>query len=197
MKSSLSLQALALSFLSILFSIFIFFLSEYSSISVKEYEKVLGSFVEQVLEGELSTKDEGNKEQERFRVTRIIDGDTVEIQTGEKVRYIGIDTPELTHPKLGKECFGEEAKEINASLVLNKRVRLEKDVSDTDRYGRLLRYVFVLDDDEQEIFVNHYLVTQGFALASTYPPDVKYQDIFKNAEREARTRTVGLWKSCR
>ena len=125
-----------------------------------------------------------------FFVAKVIDGDTIKLGNGEVVRYIGIDTPETNHPRKGKECGGEEAKAENKKLVEGKMVRLEKDVSETDRYGRLLRYVFVGD-----LFVNEYLVRQGYAQARSYPPDVKYQEIFRQAEKEAREKKMGLWGS--
>lgn len=122
---------------------------------------------------------------EQALVTRIVDGDTVELSDGRKVRYIGIDTPEISGTK---ECFGDEAKAKNQALVENKTVSLEKDVSETDRYGRLLRYVYV---DGQ--MVNELLVAEGYAQASTYQPDVKYQEKLAAAETNARTQGLGLW----
>ena len=124
-------------------------------------------------------------------VIRVVDGDTVEIEGGQKVRYIGINTPETVHPSEPVECFGREASTQNKELVEGKTVRLEKDISETDKYGRLLRYVWV-----GEIFVNDFLVRQGYATSSTYPPDVKYQDQFREAEREARENNRGLWNAC-
>ncbi len=124
-------------------------------------------------------------------VTRVIDGDTIEVEIeGEsyKVRYIGIDTPELHHPTKPVGYFAQEAYEKNRELVEGQTVFLEKDVSETDQYGRLLRYVYVGD-----IFVNAYLVQQGYALVSTYPPDVKYQERFLELQREAREAGRGLW----
>ena len=118
-------------------------------------------------------------------VTRVIDGDTVIIGTGQRVRYIGIDTPE-THPE--KEAYGMEAWQANRKLVAGKKVRLEKDVSDTDRYGRLLRYVYVDDT-----FVNAELVRLGLAEAKAYPPDTKYQDLLEQLEQEARQAGRGMW----
>ena len=88
-----------------------------------------------------------------YLVTKVIDGDTIQIEGGQKVRYIGIDTPETVDPTRPDGCFGKEASEKNKNLVLGKKVRLEKDVSLTDRYGRLLRYVYV-----DELFVNDALV---------------------------------------
>jgi endonuclease YncB( thermonuclease family) len=127
-----------------------------------------------------------------FKVARVVDGDTIELETGEKVRYIGMDTPETVKPNTPIQCFGKEASVKNKELVEGKMVRLEKDVSETDRYGRLLRYVYAGD-----IFVNDYLVRQGYAKSSTYPPDVKYQNQFKLAETEARNNYRGLWGLCK
>ena len=121
-------------------------------------------------------------------VTRVIDGDTIEIEGGQKVRYIGIDTPETVDPRKPVQCFGVEASNKNKELVSGKRVRLEKDVSETDKYGRLLRYIYICDT-----FVNLELVKQGFAYSSTYPPDVKYQSQFATAQKEAQEENRGLW----
>lgn len=131
-------------------------------------------------------------------VTRVIDGDTIEIEGGRKVRYIGIDTPETVNPQKPVECFGSESSRKNKELVEGKSIRLEKDVSETDKYGRLLRYVYLLSQNSgsDQIFVNDYLVRQGFAHASTYPPDVKYQDQFAGAQREAMSKNMGLWAAC-
>ncbi len=124
-------------------------------------------------------------------VKRIVDGDTVELSDGQKLRYIGIDTPETKDPRRPVGCFGKEASNKNNELVGGKEVTLEKDVSETDNYGRLLRSVWVGD-----LFVNEYLVKNGYAYASTYPPDVKYQNIFRQAEIYARDNSLGLWGSC-
>ena len=124
-------------------------------------------------------------------VIRVIDGDTIEIEGGQRVRYIGIDTPETVDPRKPVQCFGVEASNKNKGLVSGKRVRLEKDVSETDKYGRLLRYVYIGDT-----FVNLELVKQGYAYASSYPPDVKYQNQFTDAQRLAKKQNKGLWGSC-
>ncbi len=126
-----------------------------------------------------------------YLVTKVIDGDTIEIEGGQKLRYIGVDTPETVDPRRAVGCFGKEASNKNKELVLNKQVRLEKDVSETDKYGRLLRYVYVGD-----IFVNKYLVEEGFAKASSYPPDIKFQEIFKTAQTFAINNSKGLWGAC-
>lgn len=133
------------------------------------------------------SKDEG----EAVLVTRVIDGDTIEIEGGQRVRYIGIDTPETVDPRKLIQCFGKEASNRNRELVEGKRVRLEKDVSETDKYGRLVRYVHAGD-----IFVNLVLVQEGFAYSYAYPPDVKYQSQFIEAQRIAREQKKGLWDSC-
>lgn len=132
---------------------------------------------------------------ELVRVTRVIDGDTIEISGGQKVRYIGVDTPETVDPNQPTGCFGKEASLKNQELVLGRQVRLEKDVSETDRFSRLLRYVYITENGN-EIMVNEELVKQGFALASSYPPDIKYQEILSAAQTEARDKNRGLWASC-
>lgn len=121
-------------------------------------------------------------------VKRVIDGDTIELEDGTKVRYIGIDTPESVKPGNPVECYALASKQRNEELVLAKNVVLEMDVSETDRYGRLLRYVWVDD-----ILVNKALVEEGFAQAVSYPPDVMYQDMFNEAQRRAKDRSLGLW----
>lgn len=129
-------------------------------------------------------------------VAKVVDGDTVVLSTGEKVRYIGIDTPETVDPRRPIACFGKEASDENKKLVEGKEVILEKDVSETDKFGRLLRFVYIKKDDGSTVFVNDYLVRQGFARASTYPPDVKFSTQFVAAEKEARENLRGLWKKC-
>jgi len=124
-------------------------------------------------------------------VVRVIDGDTIEVDiagTVYKVRYIGIDTSETIHPTRGEEPYGKEASAKNRELVDGKVVRLERDVSETDKYGRLLRYVWAGD-----LFVNAELVRLGYAQVATYPPDVRYQDLFLQLQREAREAGRGLW----
>ena len=120
-----------------------------------------------------------------LRVTRVIDGDTIVVEGDYRVRYIGIDTPEL-YPQ--PEAYGIEAWQLNRRLVEGKCVRLERDVSETDRYGRLLRYVYVDD-----VFVNARLVSEGLARAEAYPPDIKYQNYLKELEQEARRAGKGIW----
>ena len=128
-------------------------------------------------------------------VTRVIDGDTIEIEGGKKVRYIGINTPELIHDTTGKVtreiCFAKEAADENKRLVEGKMVRLEKDVSETDKYGRLLRYVYV-----NGTFVNDYLIKNGFAKLMTIKPDIEFSQQFKTEGQKAKADSLGLWKAC-
>ena len=124
-------------------------------------------------------------------VTRVIDGDTIEVSiAGEsyKVRYIGIDTPELDDKRPKFCALAQEATRYNRELVEGKTVRLEKDISETDQYGRLLRYVYVGDT-----LVNAELVREGLAWAKVYQPDIKYQNILEKAEAEAKRDKIGIW----
>ncbi|MEE9150950.1 MAG: lamin tail domain-containing protein [Thermoplasmata archaeon] len=119
---------------------------------------------------------------ETFEVSQIIDGDTFRLSTGEKVRLIGINTPETGQP------FYTDATEKISQLIGNNRVALEKDVKDKDQYGRLLRYVYV-----GSTFVNLEIVRGGFAISYSLLPNVKYLDDFEDAEQEARIAQVGIW----
>lgn len=140
----------------------------------------------------------------QYLVTRIVDGDTIEVRNREgewKVRYIGIDAPETTHPTEKVQCYGLNAKLKNEELVFGKVVYMEKDKSDTDRYGRLLRYVYVVNDNDLDagkegVFVNLELVRGGFARAKAYKPDIAKQKMFENVQREAENNGVGLWGGC-
>jgi len=125
-------------------------------------------------------------------VVKVIDGDTIKVRLEGQVysvRYIGIDTPETVHPDRPIEWMGPEASEANRRLVEGQTVYLEKDVSEVDQYGRLLRYVYLADGT----FVNAELVRMGYAQVSTFPPDVRYQDLFLEKQREAREAERGLW----
>jgi micrococcal nuclease len=125
-------------------------------------------------------------------VTRVIDGDTIEVDIeGElyRVRYIGIDTPEMDDERPEFRALAQEATNLNRRLVAGESIRLEKDISENDRYGRLLRYVYV-----DGVFVNAELVRQGLAWSKTYEPDVKYQGILDRAEAEAKQDKIGIWQ---
>ncbi|MFC1862109.1 thermonuclease family protein [Chloroflexota bacterium] len=118
-------------------------------------------------------------------VTRVIDGDTIEVKiSGDlyRVRYIGIDTPERN------QSGYREANNTNSDLVMGRIVVLEKDVSEVDRYGRLLRYVWV-----DGYMVNAILVATGYAHDAIYPPDTRYAEVFFHLEQYAKNEKLGLW----
>lgn len=139
----------------------------------------------------IRSENAGNSDSNLVKVIRVIDGDTIEIADGARVRYIGIDTPETVDPRKPVQCFGQEAAKKNKELVDGKMVRMEKDITEQDKYGRLLRYVWLGD-----VFVNLELVQQGFAYSYSYPPDIKFQKQILNAEEEARLAKRGLWNAC-
>jgi len=122
---------------------------------------------------------------ETATVTGVIDGDTIVIDTGQQVHYIGIDAPELRE---GVEDWGAEAWRVNRHLVEGKEVVLERDVSDTAADGSLLRYVYV-----DKVFVNAEMVRQGLAEASSAPPDVKNDRNLGGLEAIAREAGRGMW----
>ncbi|MEM9074380.1 MAG: thermonuclease family protein [Myxococcota bacterium] len=131
---------------------------------------------------------------ERFeaRVTRITDGDTIVVELDgrqERVRYIGIDTPETSNSPRGPEPFAEEATRANREWVEDQVVQLELDTETRDRFGRLLAYVFLSDGT----FVNARLLEEGYARTLTIPPNVRYADEFRTLESDARTNARGLW----
>jgi len=135
---------------------------------------------------------------EEATVVRVVDGDTIVIDRGygeERVRYIGINTPETVAPGTPVEWMGPEASAANKRLVEGREVVLERDVSETDSFGRLLRYVWLVDVTRPTgwLFVNLELVAGGFAQVSTYPPDVRYVDLYLEAQALAREAEVGLW----
>ena len=133
---------------------------------------------------------------ETYAVLRVVDGDTVSVSIGgksETIRFIGIDTPETVDPRRAVQCFGREASDKTKELLAGQRVMLEKDPSqgERDKYGRLLAYVFRSDG----LFVNEYLVEQGYAHEYTYSAPYKYQAEFRAAEAQARLLGRGLWAS--
>lgn len=119
---------------------------------------------------------------ERARVSLVIDGDTIELEDGRRVRYLGIDTPESGEP------YYEEATAKNAELVEGKLVELQPGNRDMDEYGRLLRYVYV-----DGVFVNAELVAQGYAEAYIFDPDDRFSQVLVQLEQYARMRNKGLW----
>jgi len=125
-------------------------------------------------------------------VVKVVDGDTIHVRVDErveKIRYIGVNAPEVHHPTRGEEPGGREASDANRRLVGGRHVRLELDVQSRDRYGRLLAYVWVGDT-----MVNAELVRQGYAQVMTVPPNVRYQRLFLDLQRDARQAGRGLWR---
>lgn len=123
-----------------------------------------------------------------FKVMHVVDGDTFEIEGGERVRLIGIDTPETVKPNSPVECYGKESSDHLKQLLEGKSVRLEEDKTDRDRYARLLRYVYLGDQ-----FVNELLVREGYAKSKAYKPDTMKQSVLDQAEELARSEKVGRW----
>ena len=128
---------------------------------------------------------------------KVVDGDTIDVTidgTEERVRLIGIDTPETKKPDTPVQCFGPEASAYTASLLpAGTEVRLERDVEARDRYGRLLAYVYLASD---HTFVNLLIVRQGYARLLTFPPNVAHVDEFVAAARSAEADDIGLWAGC-
>ncbi|TET50428.1 MAG: hypothetical protein E3J58_03555 [Actinomycetota bacterium] len=129
------------------------------------------------------TTGEGTYNDRKYTVTEVIDGDTIVLSNGDRIRFIGMNTPEE-----GMYFYGE-ARDVLKIMISGKEVRLEKDISESDQYGRKLRYVYC-----DGIFVNLEMVKRGFANIFTYPPDVKYTEEFLEAERYARENDLGLWE---
>jgi micrococcal nuclease len=133
---------------------------------------------------------------EEASLARVVDGDTIRVIVDgveERVRYVGIDTPELNETSgATPEPYGEAATAANARLLSEGRLVLEKDVSERDRYGRLLRDIWV-EEEGTWTLVNLVLVAKGYAQVSTYPPDVRYVDALLAAQAEARAAGHGLW----
>jgi len=144
-----------------------------------------------------------NNDYNDILVTRAVDGDTLKLENGQRVRLIGIDTPEMHESaKLHRDAqhsgqdvstiqaLGRQSYEFTKKLVEGKRVRLEFDVDKHDQYGRLLAYVYLKDGT----FVNAEIVKQGYASLMTYPPNVRYVDLFQQLYRQARENQRGLWQ---
>lgn len=128
----------------------------------------------------------------RARVVRVVDGDTVEVRLGsrtEKVRFIGINTPESVDPRRPVQAYGKEAAAFTRSVLEGREVRLERDVEERDKYGRLLAYVYL----EDGTFVNALLVRAGLAQTMTVPPNVRHADLLVQLQRQARAENRGLW----
>ena len=125
---------------------------------------------------------------EAATVAHVIDGDSIRLADGREVRYIGIDTPEICNLYGEQEPGSQEAAAANARLVAGKRVWLEREVSDTDRHGRLLRHVYV-----NGTWVNGELVRRGYATVISVPPDVQEADRLASLQTEAQRAGRGVW----
>jgi len=126
------------------------------------------------------------------KVVAVLDGDTIVIKGGEKVRYAGLNTPETHHPDKLPEVCGQEAFEANRRLVAGRTVRLEFDERRRDKYGRLLAYVYV-----DSLFVNAELIRQGYARVTTYRDNQRHHDDFARLQQDAMAARRGMWGGCR
>lgn len=142
---------------------------------------------------------------EEAKVIRVVDGDTIIVNRGygeERLRLILADTPETVHPNKPVEAYGKEASNFTKSKLENKTVYLQQDVSDKDRYDRLLRYVWLKKpssnepnkDEIKKYMINAILIAEGYGQIATFPPDVKYVEYFKELETNARNNNLGLWQ---
>ena len=132
----------------------------------------------------------------RARVVRVVDGDTIRVRLGdriERVRYIGVDTPESVKPGTPVQCYAKRAAAANAALVAGRSVRLVGDVERRDRYGRLLAYVYREPDGA---FVNAQLVRDGYARTLTIAPNVAHAHQLAELAQTARRSGRGLWRAC-
>jgi micrococcal nuclease len=127
--------------------------------------------------------------QEVVRVKRVVDGDTLLLTNRERVRLIGVNTPETKHPKKPVQRYGKEGYLFTKKMVEGEKVRLEYDWQKRDKYGRLLAYVYLMDGT----FLNAEIIKQGYGFAYTRYP-FKYLEEFRQYEREARENQRGLWE---
>ncbi len=132
---------------------------------------------------------------EKYRVEYVIDGDTIVVDTGDHIRFLGMNTPELHSEDPQVKAMAYKAKAVTNYLVDKKIVFLSRDVQNTDKYGRLLRFVFLSRKDSHDITksVNYYLVRNGYARILTIPPNVAFKNVFLRAQAQARMERRGLW----
>lgn len=129
---------------------------------------------------------------EKAIVSFVYDGDTIELTDKRKVRYIGIDAPEVNWKKGNPQCFATQSAKVNQEMLKGQEIELAKDISDVDKYGRLLRYIWI-----DGIFLNDFLLRQGYARLELIAPDTNYSNQFKEAQKEARDNKRGLWQKCK
>ncbi len=157
--------------------------------------RALAAGVARVFAGREAAAPDGPRE--GGRVVRVVDGDTIHVQVDgrrEKVRYIGVDTPESVKPGTPVQCFAKRAGAFNRRLVAGERVRLVLDAEHRDRYGRLLAYVYRASDG---VFVNAALVRRGYARPLTIAPNVAHAKEFRRLAAAARHAGRGMWSACR
>ena len=124
-----------------------------------------------------------------FTVVEVVDGDTIKLDDGRRIRYINVDTPEED------KCFSQEAKKINSDLVLGKKVRLETDINEMDRFGRYLAYVY-LQEGKERVFVNEFLLAEGAGEFFLDTVNLRYQDLLVQVAEKAHEENEGLWQTC-
>ncbi len=135
---------------------------------------------------------------ERVKVSRAVDGDTIVLEDGRKIRYLNMDTPETVKENTPIRCFGKEASHANADIVDRREILMVGDKEDTDKYGRELRFVFLLGEDtnRKEQSVNAWLVRKGYARVSIIKPNDTFAQTFRDLEREAKNQSIGVWGNC-
>lgn len=177
-----------------------------STVNDSKVEKKKEETKEKAEEKESAISNDDSSIFETAKVVSITDGDTIVVDLNgktEKLRFIGIDTPETHHPSKPVQYFGKEASDYTTKQLTNKTIYLQKDVSERDKYGRLLRYIWLVkpsknEPSKEEVIANCFnaeLVKNGYAHAYTYPPDIKYNEIFKELEAKAREKHIGLWNN--
>lgn len=171
-----------------------FLITLFFGCSGQELQKNLTGDIDFPATLDVSPSEKPKPAQEFYPVLKVVDGDTISVKIKgrkEKIRMIGLDTPETVDPRKPVQCFGKEASNKAKELLQNKKVRLEKDPSqgDRDKYNRLLRYVYL----EDGTLYNKFMIEQGYAHEYTYNIPYKYQSEFKAAQKKARINKKGLW----
>jgi endonuclease YncB( thermonuclease family) len=138
----------------------------------------------------------------KVQILQVYDGDTAEVlfEDGqkEKVRFLNIDTPETHHPRIGRQCYGSTASALTAKLLGKKTVYLERDIENKDKYDRLLRHIYLQNPEKPNefLFINLYLVGEGYAHTLIIKPNITNADIFTRAQDFAKSSGKGLWSAC-
>jgi micrococcal nuclease len=136
---------------------------------------------------------------ERSQVRRVVDGDTVELSNGQKIRMLNLDTPETVKANTAVKCYGPEASAFTKKLLVDKMVQLTTDKEANDQYGRGLRFIFLdgVDTSNIENSVNADIVKNGFGKMVSYKPNTTYARDFQKWEDEAKSKKLGVWGSCK